>query len=63
MARLGIGLTTVERLLNHQSGSFGGIVQVYQQYDFLAERRHAVDVWGAHLMELVEDNVRLMKRA
>jgi hypothetical protein len=60
MARLGIGLPTIERLLNHSGGSFAGIVGVYQRHNFSGEKRHAVERWGAHVAELV---VRLETRA
>jgi hypothetical protein len=39
-------------LLNHVSGSFGGIVGVYQRYDFLPEMREAIDRWEAHVLQL-----------
>jgi hypothetical protein len=31
---LGVRIETVEKILNHASGSFRGIVAVYQKYDF-----------------------------
>jgi len=34
MARLGIDLPVIERCLNHISGSFAGIVGVYQRHSF-----------------------------
>jgi hypothetical protein len=43
----------VERLLNHISGSFGGIVGVYQRYDYMAEIRNAVEHWEMHVQALV----------
>ena len=39
MARLGVRLEVTEKLLNHVSGSLGGIVGVYQRHDF--KRRNA----------------------
>lgn len=54
MARLGVGIHVVERLLNHVSGSTtGGIVAVYQQHDFRDEKRAAVETWGQFLEGLV----------
>jgi integrase len=53
MARLGIGLPTIERLLNHSSGSFAGIVGVYQRYDFAEEKRRAAEAWGRHVLTLI----------
>lgn len=52
MARLGIALPVIERCLNHVSGSFGGIVGVYQRHDFAPEMRRAFDIWANHIAEL-----------
>ena len=51
-ARLGVRIEVVERTLNHASGSFRGIVGVYQRYDFASEKRAALDLWGAHVAAL-----------
>lgn len=53
MQKLGVGLQTVEALLGHSGGSRAGIVGVYQRHDFAAERRAAVEQWGAHVANLV----------
>jgi len=47
-----VQLPVIERLLNHISGSFGGIVGVYQRYDFMPEMRHALAKWEAHTSKL-----------
>ena len=61
MARLGIPVRVTEAVLNHVSGTGGGIVAVYQKYDFADEKRAALDAWGRHVLALVEgreaDNV------
>jgi hypothetical protein len=41
-------------VLNHVSGSRGGIVGVYQRHDYADEKRAALEAWGAHVMALVE---------
>jgi integrase len=53
MARLGINLPVIERVLNHVSGSFAGIVGVYQRHDFADEKRQALDAWAQHIAGLV----------
>jgi hypothetical protein len=53
MARLGINLPVIEKVLNHTSGSFAGIVGVYQRHDFADEKRQALEKWAAHLMKVV----------
>ena len=53
MAKLGINLPVIERVLNHVSGSFTGIVGVYQHHDFAEEKRDALERWAAHLSTIV----------
>ncbi len=55
MAGLGVALPVIEKVLNHTSGSFGGIVSVYQHYDFAKEKRHALEKWGRHIESLVKE--------
>ncbi|MER8625553.1 site-specific integrase [Mesorhizobium sp. M1143] len=55
MARLGINLPVIEKVLNHTSGSFGGIVSVYQHHDFAEEKRRALDAWASFVTSLVDD--------
>ena len=53
MARLGVDLHVIERCLNHVSGSFGGIVSVYQKHKFEDGMRRAMDVWASHVERIV----------
>jgi integrase len=63
MARLGVGLPVIERVLNHAGGSFAGIVGVYQRHEFAAEKRAALECWAGHVMAIVEGgNVRSLVR-
>ncbi len=52
MARLGINLPVIEKVLHHGSGSFAGIVGVYQRHDFADEKRAALEAWGRHVQGL-----------
>jgi integrase len=52
MAKLGVDLHVIERCLNHVSGSFGGIVGVYQKHRFEDAMRCAMDAWAAHIERL-----------
>jgi integrase len=54
LARLRINLPVIEKVLNHTSGSFAGIVGVYQKHSFADEKRHAVEAWGRHV-ELISE--------
>jgi integrase len=49
MAKIGIALPVVERLLNHTGGSFAGIAGIYQRHDFAAEKREALQRWADHV--------------
>ena len=53
MARAGADLPVIERAVNHISGSFGGVVGVYQQHKFSDEVRAALDDWAALLLSIV----------
>jgi integrase len=53
MARLGINLPVIEKCLNHTSGSFAGIVGVYQKHSFADEKRAALEAWGSFVAALV----------
>jgi integrase len=55
LARLGIGLPVIEKILNHSSGSFAGVVGIYQRHSFADEKRKALDAWGDFVSELVSD--------
>jgi integrase len=53
MARLGIQLPVIEKVLNHRSGSFAGIVGVYQRHSFTEEKRAALAAWDSHIASVV----------
>jgi integrase len=53
LAKLGVNLPVIEKVLNHTSGSFSGIVGVYQHHNFADEKKAALDAWGAHVMAVV----------
>src|ERR1700739_5163212 len=54
LQRLGVRLEVTEAVLNHISGSRGGIAGVYQRHDWAAEKRAALDAWAAHVASIVE---------
>ena len=49
MAKIGVALPVIEKILNHKSGVFRGVVSVYQKHDFADEKRAALDAWGRHV--------------
>jgi integrase len=53
MARLGVAPHVADKILNHQSGTISGVAAVYQRHEFLPERQAALDLWGAHIGQLL----------
>jgi len=51
MARLGVDRLVISKVLNHAEG---GVTQVYDRYRYEAEKRQALDLWGARLEAIVE---------
>lgn len=58
LQRLGMRLEVTEAVLNHISGTRGGLVGVYQRHDFAAEKRHALDAWAAEVERIVAGGAR-----
>lgn len=55
MAMLGVPVHVTEKLLNHVSGTFGGIVAVYQRYSYQDEMRAAMDKWEAYIAAMMAE--------
>jgi integrase len=55
MARLGVSLAVIEKVLNHVSGSFAGIVGVYQRHEFAEEKRQALEKWADYVSRITAE--------
>jgi integrase len=53
LERLGVPLPVTEAVLGHTAGSKAGIVRVYQQHSYEAEKRAALDKWAGHVLSVV----------
>jgi hypothetical protein len=53
LQRLGVRLEVTEAVLNHISGSRGGIAGVYQRHDWAVEKCAALEHWGLTLADLL----------
>jgi integrase len=53
LQKLGVRLEVTEAVLNHVSGSRGGIVGVYQRHSWADEKRAALDAWARRLEAIV----------
>lgn len=52
LQRLGIRFEVTEAILNHVSGSRGGVAGVYQRHDWLDEKRAALSAWADRIREI-----------
>ena len=53
-AAIGTPIHLTERLLHHVSGTTtGGLISIYQRYDFMAEMREAVDKYEKWLITML----------
>jgi integrase len=53
MARLKIAPHVVDKVLNHFSGEISGVAAIYNRFEYLDERRAALEVWGRYVSNLV----------
>jgi integrase len=53
MARLNIAPHVVDKILNHLSGTIRGVAAVYNRFEYLDERRAALEAWGRYVENLV----------
>ncbi len=54
MARLGIAIHVVEKMLNHASGATSGVAAVYNRHGYTEEKQRALDA----LVSAIEDVIR-----
>ena len=54
LQKLGVPLQVTESVLGHTGGSRAGVVGIYQRHDFAAEKRVALEAWGAHVIALID---------
>ena len=53
MARLNIAPHVVDKVLNHVSGKIRGVAAIYNRFEYLEERRKALEAWGRYVVGLV----------
>jgi integrase len=59
MAELNVAPHVLEKILNHVGGQLGGVAGIYNRYEYLEERKHALDKLARHIERIVtaEENV------
>lgn len=58
MQKAHVRFEVIEALVNHVSGTKGGVAGVYQRYDRLDEKRSALAEWAGRLAEIVGKELR-----
>ena len=53
LARLGIPPHIADKVLNHTAGTIRGVAATYNRFEYLDERRAALDAWGRFVESLV----------
>jgi integrase len=57
MAEIGIAPHVADRVLNHQSGTISGVAAVYNRFQYLEERKAALEALGQYIERLIGRNV------
>ena len=52
LQKLGTRFEVTEAMLNHVSGSRSGVAGIYQQHDWKAEKRTALEAWARHVAKI-----------
>ena len=58
MAALSVSPHVIEAVLNHRSGVLGGVAGTYNRFEFLDERRYALELWSQHVENTVSKTCR-----
>ena len=57
----------VDKILNHSSGKIAGVAKIYNRFEYLPERKAALDAWARHVESLIRPTpsnvVELPRRA
>jgi len=53
LARIGVALPVIEKILAHRGQSFSGVAGIYQRHSFLPEMATALQRWADHVERLV----------
>jgi len=53
VARLGVAPHVVDKILNHTAGTIRGVAAVYNRFEYLPERKAALEAWGRFVETLI----------
>ena len=52
MAELGVAPHVIERILNHATGTLGGVAGIYNRFQYLPEMRAALELWASEIEKM-----------
>jgi integrase len=58
MARIGVAPHVIERILNHRTGTLGGVAGIYNRFGYLDEMRAALERWEEYVKRFIEEDDR-----
>jgi integrase len=59
LARLGVLPHVVERILNHTTGTLGGVAGIYNRFQYLPEMRAALELWAQHVSKIASSTSKI----
>ena len=62
LAALGVAPHVIERLLNHVTGTLGGVAGVYNRFRYRDEVRQGLTIWTNHLLAFETAQVGVMRK-
>jgi integrase len=58
MAQLKVAPHVIERVLNHTTGTLGGVAGIYNRFGYLPEMKDALGNWESHLNRIATDHAK-----
>jgi integrase len=53
MAAIGVAPHLVDKILNHTTGKISGVAAIYNRFEYLPERKAALEAWSRHVESLI----------
>ena len=60
MARFGVALHVIEKVLNHSGGAISGVAAIYNRHGYDAEKRQALEAWANHVAIVADTSGKLL---
>lgn len=61
MARLGVALHVIEKVLNHTGGSISGVAAIYNRHGYDTEKKEALEAWANHIAMITDETGKVLQ--